>query len=155
MNATRLFVAIKARLDADTGAGGLFATGANLISGVYQTIAPTTLNDDNSYIVFSVASVQNQDAFTMDVVEYTIYLSVFAPVDGGTAAPQAIIDRIYGNAISQAGRIPTYGLHRHSLVLTSTSWKGGIMHRIDQQTNHSETVLNYVEVYRVTCSLAA
>lgn len=154
MNATRLFVALKARLDADTGTGGLFATGANLISGVYNTLAPTTLTDTNSYIVFNVASAEQMDGFNIDVIEYTFYLSIFTPVDSGLSAAQAIIDRIYGNALSQAGRVPTYGLHRHSLTLTSTSWRGGIMHRIDQQTNHTETVYQHIETYRIITSLA-
>ncbi len=154
MNATRLFIALKARLDADTGSGGLFADEAELISGVYNTLAPSTLTDSDSYIVFNVASVEQMDGFNIDVVEYTFYLSIFTPVSGGMGASQAIIDRVYGNGVTSSGNTPTYGLHRWQPTLTSTSWVAGIMHRIDQQTNHTETVYQHIETYRIITSLA-
>jgi hypothetical protein len=34
----------------------------------------------------------------------------------------AVMDRLHGNAVLQAGRVPTYGFHRHLLVLPTNGY---------------------------------
>lgn len=154
MNQAALWVAIYARLTGDTGTGGLFNVGNELVAGVYNTM-PTELqvNEDSKYVVFSVASASQGDAFDMDVVEYTFRLSVFTPVKAGLTAASAIIDRVYGNGVASSGNLATYGLHRW-LPSLSGGWTATVCQRVDQDTNHSEDVYQFVETFRVTCSKA-
>jgi hypothetical protein len=155
MNQVKLWEAIRARALADTGSGGLFETGEDaLITGIYNTLAPpTVVDEDDPYIVFSVASASQNDAFNMDVIEYTIRFSVFSPVTSGLAVPSAIIDRLYGNGVGSSGNLATYGFHRWQPSLSGSSWGSSVMYRIDQDTAHSESVYNFVETYKVICSL--
>jgi hypothetical protein len=153
VNQVALWKAIKARAEADTGSGGLFGT-PNLITGIYNTLAVPTLTDQSKYVVFSVAAAAQEDAFDTDVVTYIFRLSVFSPVAAGLAVPSAIIDRLYGNGVSQSGNLASYGFHRWKPTLSGTSWNADVMHRIDQDTNHTATVYQFVETYQILCSLS-
>lgn len=154
MNQVKLWEAIRARALADTGTGGLFASGANLITGFYNTFAqPRVVDEEDPYIVFSVASASQGDGFDIDVIEYTFRFSVFTPVAAGLAIPSAIIDRIYGDGVSSSGNLATYGFHRWKPTL-SGGWTATVCQRVDQDTNHSENCYCFVETFRVTCSKA-
>lgn len=153
MNQVELWTKIKARAAADTGTGGLFKVGSELVSGIYNTFANPSLADQNSYIVFSVASAGQDDAFALDVITYTFRFAVFSPVSAGLAGPSAIIDRLYGDALDQAGRVPTFGFHRWQPTLAG-DWTATVCQRVDQDTNHSEDVYSFIETFRITCSKA-
>jgi hypothetical protein len=154
MNQVELWEKIKARAEADTGTGGLFKVGDELVSGIYNTLAPPeVVTEEDPYIVFSVASASQDDAFDLDVITYTFRFSVFSPVSVGLAIPGAIIDRLYGNGVASSGNLATYGFHRWLPSLTG-GWTASVCHRIDQDTNHSEDVYQFVETFRVTCSKA-
>lgn len=153
MNQVELWQKIKTRAESDTGTGGLFNVATPLVSGIYNTFASPTMTDQNKYIVFSVASAAQEDGFDIDVITYTFRFAVYTPVSGGLAAASAIIDRLYGNGVSSSGNLATYGFHRWLPTLTG-GWTASVCQRIDQDTNHSEDVYQFIETFRLTCSKA-
>lgn len=160
MNLVPVWVAVYKRLTSDTGSGGLLATGAELVSGIRAYFAPPTFTTETKpYIVFDVDGAQQQDGFNIDVIDLSIRLHVFARMEYATTSGfdrcAAILDRIYGNGIDQAGRTPTYGLHRHSLSLESSSYTADIMHRTGMAQEHDEDHLHFIESYSVLISNAA
>lgn len=80
-------------IEADTGAGGLFeSSGANEISGIYNTVAPQ--DQSQPYIVFSNVSGTEIKSFDKDAVEYVVQFDLYAPwrTDGKKAT--AVADRL-------------------------------------------------------------
>lgn len=119
--------AIYDRIKADTGAGGLYASGAwNIISGAYSVFGspnPMTF----PYLLWSIRLEQDH-SLTADEYNVTATFTIFDQVrDYVTSAEyntnvSAVLDRLHGNAVLQAGRIPNYGFHRHLLVLPTNGY---------------------------------
>jgi len=152
MNLQAFNTAIDARLRADTGAGGMFAAGVELVTGLFDNFVSP--NQHMPYVVYTVASATQSDAFNADIIKIMFYVSVYVSKNGNpTAAAQAsaILWRIYGNAMEVSTRVPTYGLHRHPLVVAG-GWTGSLLSRFDSQTQHEENYYHFIEVYQTYIS---
>lgn len=122
-----LYTAIQNRLKADTGAGGLYFNNQwSLISGAYAIYA-TPNGIAYPFLVYNLSlsntSTATGDEYLVDVA-FTLYTNTSEQDDStnfGTSAT-AIMDRLHGDAVLQAGRIPTYGFHRHKLVLPTNGY---------------------------------
>ena len=155
----QVYGAIGARAYADTGSGGLFASGSELITGFYNTRVPE--GAEFPYVEYNVVSSQQADAFAMRVVEIELDMHVYVaerPQAGGTDPFQrgaAILARIAGDWSEQATRLPSYGFDRHPLDLSAGTWTGGYMERIGGSEQHEDGMLHWVESYRLTASKVA
>lgn len=125
--------AVKARLEADTGTGGLFATSA-LVTGVYNRFAPPATDSSTTlpYLVFRVQTIDNRnEAFALGARTVTFTLSIIAPeLDGGGDPIQTLYkihERIYGDWTQQSSGQPSYGLHRWNPSMTMTNWNISMM----------------------------
>lgn len=125
MNNNAICAAIVARLQADQGGGALFATGGapGLIKAVYRNMAPP--NADMPYVVFDCKDEATENTFTSDVLLVRIAVAIFIPTTSAPNVMDAILDRVYGDATRQSTGIPSFGLHRHPLNLTTGTWTGG------------------------------
>jgi len=119
--------AILSRIKADTGAGGLYAGNAwNIISGAYSIFGPPSAIT-YPYLMFTTRLEQDH-TLTSDDFRVTATLTIFEQVLDYTsgaafsARVSAAMDRLHGNAVLQAGRVPTYGFHRHLLVLPTNGY---------------------------------
>lgn len=113
--------AIKTRLEADTGTGGLFNAGS-----AYKLSAVYTKQGGNGATLFPYAVIEpltaNDDSamWSMNaVVEWTI--TVYDDAANGEAKLWPILNRILGDAILQSSQRPSYGLWMHVLVLDTDS----------------------------------
>lgn len=163
MNETGVAQAIRARLITDTGSGGLWETaGANkaltitYIEGPKKTQA--SIEAMSPYIVVSLVHFAQDDTYEGDYGTYVFQLDVYD--DNGSANTygavrgQNIGERIFGDALAQAGRVPSYGLHRHKLVLTTTGdagapYAGGLMYRTGVTPLHDVDFYRWAHTYEV------
>lgn len=127
MNNNAICQAIVARIQADQGSGAMFATGGGpgLITAIYRNEAPSTAT--MPYIVFAVTTEQDSNTFTGDVFRVSIDFGIYVPVSSPPSLVDTIVDRLYGDATTRNDRTPTYGLHRHNLVLSTGTWSGGML----------------------------
>jgi hypothetical protein len=123
---TSIYKAIFDRLKADTGTGGLYAGGSwKIISGAYSVYG-TPAAMVFPYLLVSVRMEQDH-SLTADEFNATATFTVYDQVQDAVAGDfgtniSSVLDRLHGNAILQAGRIPTYGFHRHLLVLPTNGY---------------------------------
>lgn len=94
-----LLTAIKARADSDTGAGGLFETGAPLITGWYSMLHPQQTTTDMTiypYVVVFPIDHRRDNVFETDKWSDEIFLqfSVFCDGSRDLTVDQAVVDRI-------------------------------------------------------------
>lgn len=141
MDDRALLIAVRARLFADTGSGGLFANGAELVTNIYGVTAVPGAS--YPYIVVDRAGFGPLDAFTLNVAEVRFRTHVIARVDSGWDNVNAILARVYGSG----NRSPTYGLHRHSLTLTG-GWAATNV-QFAGRTTDTETGTDRVDFYHV------
>jgi len=156
MDLVNLWNAVYARIKADTGAGGLWQGGS-------PTLITAAFNSDAArdavfpYVVFDVASYTSEDTFAADMKEVSIRFSVYAEkfpnTTGATMTTGAqILARLYGNAVSQAARVPTYGFHRW-LPTLSGSWVASQMMQTGQFEAHEDGIYHWIDEYRVFATL--
>lgn len=150
MNLAPFFTAIKTRLEADTGTGGLFKSGAALVSGCYSVLAPP-LADDYPYLLIDHEGDDVLDGFGLNFIQRAFRVHVFAEVANGLAPVDAILNRIYGDG----DRSPTYGLHRHSLTLASGGWTGSVVEYRDTIWNSDVDIYHVIQRYVTRFSKAA
>ena len=123
---TSIYKAIFDRLKADTGSGGLYNGGNwKIISGAYSVYG-TPAAMVFPYLLVSVRMEQDH-SLTADEFNATATFTVYDQVQDAVAGDfgtniSSVLDRLHGNAILQAGRIPTYGFHRHLLVLPTNGY---------------------------------
>ena len=123
---TSIYKAIFDRLKADTGTGGLYNGGSwKIISGAYSVYG-TPAAIVFPYLLVSVRLEQDH-SLTADEFNATATFTVYDQVQDAIAGDfgtniSSVLDRLHGNAILQAGRIPTYGFHRHLLVLPTNGY---------------------------------
>lgn len=155
MNLARVATAIKARLEADSTLTSLVPA-SRIMFGAMRGATFTV-----PYIVFQLSDAE-QDTFTDDGSEVEIEFRIVASTvaaSGGLTTPSTIIDRIKGDAMLQAGRVPSYGFHRHTLVLGSggENYVGGPVARtggeVLSEVDPDYTV--FVERYQVLQSAPA
>ena len=116
MNINALITAVRTRLLADTGSGGLFpVAGGNLVTAVYGMVAPS--NAEPPYLLIDAAATDNKDGFSLDLNEVRFRVHLFALATDGFSPADAIHQRVIG----EASRTPSYGLHRHALTLAGGS----------------------------------
>jgi hypothetical protein len=122
-----IYQSIIDRIKVDTGAGGLYFGNAwNIISGAYSVMG-TPAAIVFPYVLVSVRLDQDH-SLTADEWNATATFSVFDQVQdyasGVTFTNRitAVMDRLHGNAVLQPGRVPTYGFHRHLLVLPTNGY---------------------------------
>jgi hypothetical protein len=152
MNLAALMLAINARAESDTGAGGLFEVGTPgnpLVSAAYYARLPSQFNAP--FLVYTTAGISENDAFTKDITEPIIRITAFVPL--GIASPQtraaAILERIRGN--SSAGSAPTYGFHRWVPGTVGTWYVGAFMQQ-DVFEEHGDDYYSYVVSFKTVCS---
>ena len=157
MNLAALWIAVRNRLLADTAAGGLFAPGATLITGVFENFVPET--QQAPFIVYDVESAVNEDAFRTAVYPVLFRISVYVDADvvPSTAASEkaaTIINRVRGDWEAQTyGTQPGYGLTRFRPTLTG-NWTADIFEHRESRALHESGTLHYVESYRTYMSRA-
>lgn len=122
-----IYQAIYDRIKADTGSDGLYKSGAwNIISGAYSVMG-TPAAIVFPYLMVGVRLDQDH-SLTADEWTATATFSVFDQVQDYASGANfnsrvtAVLDRLHGNAVLQAGRVPTYGFHRHLLVLPTNGY---------------------------------
>ena len=96
MSATKqLLIAIKARADGDTGAGGLFETGDPLITGWYSRLGPQEGTTLPYVVVYDIASTRD-NVFETDKWSDEVLLQFTIYCDGtkDSAVDQTIIDAV-------------------------------------------------------------
>jgi hypothetical protein len=155
MNIQSLCTDVKARLEADVTTNGLYPTGGTpLINGIFNQFAPPNLF--MPYIVVDAVSAVQDDCFDLDKIDFAVTVHIFASATAGDlVTAQRIIERVYGDGIKQSNRTPTYGLHRHKLVYTTTGafendkWYYTNMVRQSSNTSHDEGYYHFIEVYNV------
>ena len=151
MNLNGVWKAIRARALADTGAGGLFETSNNLVKAFINhrlrpqgtSIAVTTVYP---YVVYSVVAAVEDDTFEKDSVRMMVAFSVFDEIRNGVDRCEKVIDRIYGDAMAQATRLPTFGYHRHPLVIDAP-WAATAMSRRESRQAEHKNVNQFIEMY--------
>lgn len=107
--------AILTRIKADTGTGGLYESGSyHIITGAHYLRA-----DDAAarpYIVFNVTQ-DSDPALTSASGECLVTFRIVSDASDGGLILQTIWNRLFGDAMLQTNRVPTYGLDRHALTL--------------------------------------
>lgn len=106
---------VLARLQADTGTGGLFNVSSPLVTAAYWDLGPHAMVEP--YIAYQITTERaTTEGFKVSAVRASITISAVvvrtlasatAPMDTASA----ILARIYGNAAEQGGA-PSFGFHR-------------------------------------------
>jgi hypothetical protein len=94
MQQSTLITAIRDRLLADTGTGGLFNVTTPLLTDVH--FARANKQTTGNYIVLVVANTVPEDDFTNNGIIYQINVNIYmTSIYGGTITLSNIIDRVY------------------------------------------------------------
>lgn len=103
------------RLKADTGSGGLYqGSTPTLVSGIYYYAAPAGVA--RPYIVLNIS--QDEDhALTSSGGACVVSVRIVGDMSDGGDQMQVVWNRVFGDAMLQTGRVPSYGLDRHTLTL--------------------------------------
>jgi len=119
--------AILSRIKADTGAGGLYESSAwsttILAGGAWANtgVPPTSSAVLYPHLVYTM-QCEAEHGFIDEGFLATITLDVRDQLQNGMGRVSAVLDRLFGNAVLQSGRIPTYGFHRHVLALATNTY---------------------------------
>ncbi len=161
LNLAGFKAAIIARVQSDQFSGGLWAA-QRLINAITYTYegrdAMSGIKTAMPYVAFDVPSAEQVDGFTHDLQEiyfrFHVWYHFTRNKDAAITAAGTICDRLYGNALAVSTRIPTYGFHRHKLVLTitgdtATPWTAGVCYRTGSNEAHENDALHFIETYRV------
>ncbi len=131
-----LELAIITRLKADTGTGGLYAgsTWASFIAGGIYSNWGLPSQFTTPYGVLEI-SLQADHTFPSDSFKALCSIAVFDNTRTGVNSVAKVLKRLHGDAVLQTGRVPSYGLHRHPLVLATNGYSATGGHCIC--TSHS------------------
>lgn len=146
MNLARLYNAVYTRLTGDATLAGLATGGVRSVMGPRSGIAA---EDAKPYVVIVVSGTTANNGLDSDGFEANVDIHVVSDTLRGMDVPLQIIDRVYGDATMQASKVPTFGLHRHLLVLTTSSYTAGIVEFVDSETAHDEERLHFIVGFRV------
>lgn len=154
-----IFAAIRDRLMADTGAGGLVNADVPLVTGVYFLRAPASAAAPYIVIRSPRGSAPHEGFGTSSrtreiAVEYYVQTAPALEYDP-VARAFAIQNRIEGDWDEQAGGAPTYGLNRWHPTLTGASgWEADIVeYREDGEFEADpSTMLAFAVLFDVTVS---
>ena len=128
-----IYQAIFDRIKADTGAGGLYESNTwKIISGAYSVFGtPSAIS--YPYLLIAVRLEQDHslpaDEFNVTAT-FNAYDQVQNYASGSAFAERItyVMDRLHGNAVLQAGRVPTYGFHRYLLNLPTNGYTAKASH---------------------------
>lgn len=167
MNISGVAGAIRARIVGDTGAGGVFETAGTYKAVTVQFVeGPRGANTsaDSSlfpYVVYNfVSGSTEEDGFDSDSCEMAWDVHVWDfKQHSNSSAPGAqrssgMVDRLFGDAIAQSNRVPTYGLHRHQLSLSVTGsasapWATGVVAVTDINAPHEADFYHWVITLKI------
>ena len=157
MNLALVASAIRDRIRADTGTGGLFNTSTGLLHNTDHPTYGTGLEERTfPYILFDIEDTQ-ADEFDADTTTATVRIHIVDAREQGIGRCVTILSRLYGDGVSQANNEPSYGIHRHPLVVTQQTgllnWRAcGVMFRRSGSTQHDAECFVFEEVYEVRLS---
>jgi hypothetical protein len=122
MNMRDFYAALTTRLEASSN--NTFR--ANL---VYPFNAPPGVTPQVGAlpVVTYAASWERFDSFTTDGYDARIVVTIMDHRANGMDPLFNAYDRVYGNPVSATKTAPTYGLHRHKLVLVGSNLPGTII----------------------------
>lgn len=132
MKLVDVIAAIYTRLAADTTLVNTYlGSSNNILFGQMPKSADATGN----ILIFNIYGTSANDTATKDIEFLSIEFTILVRRDGaqGPDAGLLILDRLHGDAVDNAGNVPTYGLHRYKLPLS-----GGVA------STHSVTALQRV-----------
>ena len=103
---------------------------------------PKSANAGGNALVYNFFGEGSTDTADKDIDNFGLQFVIRVDRDGaeGPAAALLILDRLHGDAVFQANNVPTYGLHRHQLVITGGT---GETHAV---THMTRTTYNPVDV---------
>lgn len=129
MNPALIFNALASRIQADTGTGGLYAGGSYAAGGIITDVSavqasPAAIAAGTTifpYLVLTVGMKANP-AFANCGANFLLTVEAYEARSAGISANlMKIANRLFGDAMLQAGRIPTYGFDLHPLVLSTNA----------------------------------
>jgi hypothetical protein len=95
MQLTNLVQAVRTRLTTDTGTGGLFNAGNELVGGVFFQRAGTEAVPTR-YLVITIGNVSNDDDMSNNLLQVQFNINVhITRIEGDTIVQSNIIDRVY------------------------------------------------------------
>jgi hypothetical protein len=114
MQQSTLITAIRDRLLADTGTGGLFNVTTPLLTDVH--FARANKQTTGNYIVLVVANTVPEDDFTNNGIIYQINVNIYmTSIYGGTITLSNIIDRVYARLHDWTPTLSEWKLSRSHL----------------------------------------
>lgn len=134
MNAALVSDAILARITSDTGTGGLYETGDQLINGVYFDVEDPGATVP--YLVVSFPTIDEDDTFPTDAVDMDVTIELVSDRRTSTFSADAEV----------LGRIKTR-FHRWGMTLSG--YAATTMQRVTGSTAHDEVFRHYIESYSV------
>ncbi len=162
VNLSAFMAAIIARVQADTGTGGLYKPGTGLLlagGGIWSWMG-NPASTIYPYIVVT-ANDREAPAFNQEGSECELQFHIFDSTERrtgttgtasvGSANCEYIIDRLYGDAMAYTSRTPSYGLHRHQLTIGANnplSWVSSSLLRTGGHSEADRDVYHFVEEYR-------
>lgn len=151
MNQTALLQAIRDRVLSDiTVLSGSFGLATTAI--VSESGTPDQGGAFPLVVITPVAlTISPDEGFAHDMSVFEWRFDSFGKRDEGFAKVYGIQGRLYGN-YSLVSNGPTFGLHRHRLVLptaTAAGWVCDECQFIQCTPLHDEDVLHYSDLYRV------
>lgn len=168
MNPNVILDGIVERIKADTGTGGLYVGSTyTIVTGGWWSIEGPSilpLGQRLPYGVINLSDIVPSNAFAGDGCEFVVEFTIFAAQSGGLSVISPALARLYGNAISQSGRLPTYGFHRLNQLPLSTDptlnpmgLVGGPMQWIGSRTESptDTTVIQTTTAFRGWASVPA
>lgn len=162
MNLAKLTLACFNRARADTGTGGLFASGGLLyVDGTeagdrlqffYGDIDYPTTFSSFPFVVGDLEGVEEGQwsTFDADSAQFQLTFHIFDLRRSGLANCSTIIDRLRGNWDGASpGTAPTYGFNRHTLDLAAagSTWTAVSFLPTGHGTAHVRDHWHFIETY--------
>lgn len=157
----QLEAAVRARLVADTGTGGLLNVGSPLVTAVYAGYVPETT--DSPYVTFRAGSADftERQGFRVRVAVTEVIVECVVPEKPATTSTISspydrlgkICDRVVGNWPAKAAGVePDYGLDRWTPTLSG--WECPELQLINDENASEEGVLRRILTFQVQVSQA-
>lgn len=140
-----LWKAVRDRVNADTGSGGLLNVTTPLIVAIYNTRPPEPSDSSTvfPYIVYSVFESENTSTFRTRAWKRRVRFDTFVEVEPNSTLDvlqrgSDILRRLEGDWEDQvAGTAPTFGFDRFQPTLTGSGWSADIFELVDSGEDHS------------------
>lgn len=162
MNLAKLQKACFDRARADSGTGGLFASGGLLyvdgtaandrLSFNFGNIDDPTTFGNFPIVIGEVGATEEGQwsGFDMDAITVQLQFHIFDLRRDGLDDCSTIIDRLRGNwSGASQSTPPTYGFHRHTLNLSAagSTWDAASLMATGHETAHLTNHWHFIETY--------